>query len=804
MVDFEKLGAFYLGRECDPATGKATGEVVLYDSRDLVTHALIVGMTGSGKTGLGVAVIEEAAIDGVPVIVVDPKGDLTNLLLTFPELRPDDFQPWVSADEARRAGQSVPEFAADQAARWQKGLAEWGEDGARIQRLKDAADFAIYTPGSSVGTPVSVLRSFTRPEIDDAELLRDRVQSTVSSLLALAGIDAEPIKSREHILLSTLLLAAWQAGESPDLATLIARIQHPPMSKIGVMNLDAFYPEKDRFELAMSINALLASPGFAVWTEGPSLDIPSFLWTDAGKPRVSIFSIAHLDDSQRMFFVTLLLNAVIGWMRTQSGTSSLRAMLYMDEIFGFFPPVANPPSKPPLLTLLKQGRAAGLGVVLATQNPVDLDYKGLSNIGTWWLGRLQTDRDKGRLLDGLEGAHTGSFDRGDVDRLLSSLASRMFLMRNVHEDGNTLFQSRWALSYLRGPLSRDEVKRLAARPPVPTAPTPVGRAAAPVAPPAPGATTAPPPPIGRSIPETQAVSPPTRPLLAPDVPQYFTGFATARRPLAPAIYGSADIRFTDAKLKVDVTRAVHYVTGVSDGPVAVDWTLAERSTLAPDQLQVDAPDGATYEEVPGPATKAKNYAAWSKQFSAWLSANESLELLVSPTTGDVSNPDESERDFRARLHHAGREVRDEEIDRLRRKYAPKQAALQERLRRAKQALDREAEQASGAKLQTAISFGATLVGALLGRKALSASTVGRATTTARSVGRSMKEADDITRAQETVSAVEAQMRALEDELAADTAALHAGTDVVNEKLDRLVLRPKRGNVVLKVVALVWQ
>lgn len=803
MVDFEKLGAFYLGREYDAASSKASDDLVLYDSKDLVTHALIVGMTGSGKTGLGISLIEEAAIDGVPVIVVDPKGDLTNLLLTFPELRPEDFQPWVSEDEARRAGTSVAEFAADQAARWKKGLADWGEDGARIAKLKDAADFAIYTPGSTMGTPVSVLRSFAKPDLDDAELLRDRVQTTVSSILALAGIDADPVKSREHILLSTILMAAWQAGESPDLATLIGRVQQPPMTKIGVMDIDSFYPQKDRFEFAMSINALLASPGFAIWTEGAPLDVASFLWTASGKPRVSVFSIAHLDDSQRMFFVTLLLNATIGWMRTQSGTSSLRAMFYMDEIFGFFPPVANPPSKPPLLRLLKQGRAAGLGVVLATQNPVDLDYKGLSNIGTWWLGRLQTDRDKARVLDGLEGANTGSFNREEVDKLLSSLASRVFLMRNVHEDGNLLFQSRWALSYLRGPLSRDEIKRLAAKqPPVATRPAD-GSASPPTAAPASeprgGAVSA-----SAGSAATPLAASASRPLLPPDVPQYFTGLVSASRPLAPAVYGAADVRFTDTKRGVDVTRTVCYMTGVSDGPVPVDWTVAERIETGPDQLQTDPPDGASYDVVPGSATKAKNYAAWSKQFSTWLSSNESVELFMSPTTGEVSNADESERDFRARLQHKGREVRDDEVERLRKKYAPKQAALQEKLRRAKQAVERESEQASGAKLQSAISFGATLVGALLGRKAISAANVGRATTAARSVGRSMKESEDIERAQETVAALEVQAKELEDELAAETAALHASTDVVNERLETLVLKPKRGNVTIKVVALVWQ
>jgi hypothetical protein len=748
-------------------------------------------MTGSGKTGLGVALIEEAAIDGVPVIVIDPKGDLTNLLLTFPNLRPADFEPWVDEDEARRAGQSTADFAADQAARWKDGLADWGQDGARIQKLRNAVDFAIYTPGSTIATPVSVLRSFARPEVDDDELLRERVQPTISSVLALAGIDAEPVKSREHILLSMILLAAWQAGESPDLATLIQRVQQPPMRRIGVMDVDSFFPQKDRFAFAMSINALLGSPGIAAWTEGAPLDVAAFLRTAAGKPRVSIFSMAHLDDSQRMFFVTLLLNATIGWMRGQSGTSSLRAMLYMDEIFGFFPPVANPPSKPPLLTLLKQGRAAGLGVVLATQNPVDLDYKGLSNIGTWWLGRLQTERDRARVLDGLEGANAGGFDRGEVATLLSGLASRVFLMRNVHEEGNVLFQSRWALSYLRGPLSRDEMRKLAAGQKAASA----GTASAPHD----SASAAAAPRPGGAAPGAAA-----RPLLPPDVPQYFTGLVSASRPLSAAVYGAAEVRFTDAKLGVDTTRSVTLMATVSDGPVPLEWQNAERVAIAPDALQSEAPDGATYTMAPAPATRARNYAAWSKQLATWLSGNEAIELMKSPSTGMVSNPDESEREFRARLQHAGRESRDQAVDALRKKYGPKQAALEEKLRRAKQAAEREGQQATGARLQTAISVGATLMGALFGRKAISASTIGRATTVARGVGRTMKESEDTQRAAQTVAAIEEQRQHLDAGLAAEIAALEASSGAVTERFDRVSLKPKKGNVSVKLVALVWR
>jgi hypothetical protein len=586
------------------------------------------------------------------------------------------------------------------------------------------------------------------------------------------------------------------------------------MKRVGVLELETFFPSADRMGLAMTLNALVASPGFEVWTQGEPLDAAALLRTSSGKPRVAIFSIAHLDDSQRMFFVALLLTAIAGWMRSQTGTSSLRALVYMDEIFGFFPPVANPPAKTPLLTLLKQGRAAGVGVVLATQNPVDLDYKGLSNIGTWWIGRLQTERDKARVLDGLESASgAGELDRSDVDRLLSGLGHRVFLMRNVHEDALTLFQSRWSLSYLRGPLSRDEIKTLCA-----------GRSTAAAAAPAaarsaqPTAASAPPARAVQSS-SAPAVTAPavtapaafasagagaSRPPIAPGVPQYFSPLADAAvsASLKPTLYGAANVRFVDPKLKLDTMRLVTMTTPIVDGPVPVDWANATRVDWTPEMLEHDAPEHATFADAPAPALRVPNYAAWSKQFAASLAASESIDLFKSTSTGEISRPDESERDFRARLQQASREARDSALDALRRKYAPRQAALEDKLRRAKQAVDRETEQATGQKLQTAISVGATLVGALLGRKAINVGTLGRATTAARGVGRSMKESEDIDRAKTTLAAIEEQQRDLEDQLRAETATLESN-DAATEKLERISSKPKKANVDVKLVALVW-
>jgi len=464
--DFEKLGVFYLGRPYDLPAKQAKPGWLLYDSKDLVTHAVCVGMTGSGKTGLCLALLEEAAIDGIPAIIIDPKGDLGNLMLTFPGLTGEEFQPWINEDEARKKGLSPEDYSQAQADLWKKGLADWGQSGERIQRLRDAAEVAIYTPGSNAGVSVSILASFAAPAADvreDAELLRERINTTVTSLLGLLGIEADPIRSREHILLSTILDRTWKDGANLDLGSLIHAIQSPPVSKIGVMDIESFFPSKDRFALAMALNSLLAAPGFQAWLEGEALDIQSMMYTQEGKPRLAIFSIAHLTDAERMFFVTLLLSQMVGWMRAQSGTTSLRALLYMDEIFGYFPPVSNPPSKLPLMTLLKQARAFGLGVVLATQNPVDLDYKGLANTGTWFIGRLQTERDKARVLEGLEGASAGSgqkFDRRRMEEILAGLGNRIFLMNNVHEDEPVVFETRWCLSYLRGPLTRTHIKQL--------------------------------------------------------------------------------------------------------------------------------------------------------------------------------------------------------------------------------------------------------------------------------------------------------------------------------------------------------
>ena len=809
MQDFEKLGAFYLGRPYDLRRKKRQEGLLLYDSKDLLTHAVCVGMTGSGKTGLCLALLEEAAIDNIPALVIDPKGDLSNLLLTFPQLRGENLERWVNTEDAQKKGLSTLEFAQQQADLWKNGLAEWGQTPDRIQRLKEAADFTIFTPGSTAGFPVSVLNSLDPPPpgiLEDKELLRERISTTVTSFLGLLGIQSDPLQSREHILLSTLLNNAWRQAQKMDLASLIQQIQTPPINKVGVMELESFYSSKDRFELAMQLNNLLAAPGFETWLDGEPLDMQSFLYTASGKPRVSIFSIAHLSDGERMFFVSILLNQVVTWMRTQSGTTSLRALLYMDEIMGYFPPIANPPSKAPFLTLLKQARAYGLGVVLATQNPVDLDYKGLANAGTWFIGRLQTERDKGRLLEGLEGAAVSSgrgFNRKQMEETMAGLGNRIFLMNNVHEDAPVVFESRWALSYLRGPLTRDQIKLLMESKKKATQPQTVSATAALSAT---AATAA--PALASPLSGSPAVLSSQRPVLPPEIAQYFiplraTQPKESRLLYQPMAFGSAKIYFVDAKSNIDQEETIAVLAPITDQAVTVDWGEAPTVDLADTDLEKEPNPSSSFASLSPEVTKVKSLDTWKRSLTDALYRTQKLGLFRSPNLCQISRAGESERDFRIRLQQTAREERDRRVEQLRQQYAGKLAMLQDRLRRAQQAVERETQQAQAQKIQTAISFGTTLLGAFLGRKTLSASTLGRATTAARGVSRSMKESQDVARAGETVEALRQQLADLEAQLQEQTAAMESKVDPMAETLETVVVKPKKTNISVTLVALAW-
>jgi hypothetical protein len=715
----------------------------------------------------------------------------------------------VDEDEARRNGQTVDAFAAAEAGRWKKGLADWGQDGARIERLRQAAEFAIYTPGSRAGLPVSILTSFAAPAPaarTDSDAMAERAATTATSVLALAGVDAGP-RSREHTLLSTLFSEAWSQGRDLDLPALIQQIQSPPFAKVGVVDLESFFPAKDRFDLAMRVNGLLAAPGFAQWLEGAPLDPKSLLYTAEGKPRVAIFSIAHLGDAERMFFVSLLLNQVVAWMRGQTGTSSLRAIVYMDEIAGYFPPVANPASKAPLLTLLKQARAFGLGVVLATQNPVDLDYKALGNTGTWFLGRLQTDRDKSRLLDGLESA-AGAMDRETADHLLSSLDKRVFLLHDVHARAPIPFQTRWTMSYLRGPLSRDQIStltvadrgaqsaargsQLAARESVQAA-TPQPKAA---------------------VDQRENVPP----VLPPGVQQFFVPRTASSEPRAahsaprtahsdsvhytPVVLGAARVGFGDAKLGIDEMRDVVYAAPFGSGAVAIDWTSAQKVDVPVNELASLPSAGATFGAVPSPGLQTKNYTAWAKDFTQWILRSEKLELLRQRDMKLTSTAGETEGEFKIRVQEAQRAARDAAVDDIKKKYEAKVTQLQAQRQRAEATVERESAQATQQKIQTGLSVGAAVLGALFGRKTVSVGSLGRATTAARGMGKTMKESDDIRRANENVETIRERERAVQEQIVDETAKI-TETFAKSPEIERLGLAPKRGQVSVQLVGLGW-
>jgi hypothetical protein len=788
---YEKLGQFYLGKKYDLEARRLLDELVLYDSKDLTTHAVIIGMTGSGKTGLGLVLIEEALIDGLPVIAIDPKGDLTNLLLTFPKLSAEDFAPWVNPQEAAEKGMTVEQYAAEQAELWRRGLAEWHQGPERIQRLRDAAEMLIYTPGSQAGLPVSMLRELSPPSqavLQDPDALRERLVGTTASLLSLIGITGDPVRSREHILVSNLLQHSWNQGKGLTLAELIRSIQKPPFQQVGVFDLEEFFPARERLELSLRLNNLIASPGFSAWMEGDPLNIPRFLYSSNGKPRASIFTLSHLSEAERMFFVSTLLNEVVSWMRSQPGTSSLVAMLYMDEVFGYLPPTANPPSKMPLLTLLKQARAMGLGVVLATQNPVDLDYKALSNAGTWFIGRLQTERDKERVLDGLEGAAAhAEFRRDQVDRILSGLGKRIFYLHNVHEPQPDIFQTRWLLSYLRGPLLGDQIRTLMSRAKESRVPPPEEQKPAPAA-------------VSRPSVELETQAP-----LAPvGIRTYFVPpRSEAEVTYLPYLIGYARVRYQSPRHHLDTVQETLLAFPLDDGPVPVLWDQPVELPHQPKDLLQEPEPGASFAPLPPEARRSDSYAKWQRAFSLYLGQNRALELTHLPDLGLTSKPGESEEEFLARASQAMREARDEAVEKLRAKYAPRFTSLQQQLLRAEQALQRELEQAKMAKLQTAVSFGTAVLGAFLGKKKVSATSATRLGSALGRASRARAEEMDVARAQERVEALRQQLDQLQQAFDEEVQRIQTQYDAQNLRRERIRISPKSSDILLDFFGLGW-
>ena len=843
MDAIDQPGQLYLGRELDMQAGTVTDRPVLYDVRHLTTHAVILGMTGSGKTGLGVILLEEVLLQGVPVLILDPKGDIANLLLNFPGLRADDFAPWVDLEGARRRGLGLEEYAAEEARRWREGLAGWGVTGERVARLRQAAQFTLFTPGSEAGEPVDVLHFFDAPhgsaEAPEAEApeaggaealdwdeheesLRERIGGLVSALLGLVGVEADPLQSPEHILLARIVEHVWRRGERLDLPTLIQLLQHPPFQQVGVFELEAFFPEKDRFALARALNNLIAAPGFENWREGTGLDVGPLLYAADGRPRASIFYLAHLDDAQRAFFITLFLEAVRDWLRAQSGTTDLRALVYFDEVFGYFPPYPrNPPTKRPLLALVKQGRAAGLGVVLATQNPADLDYKGLANAGTWALGALRTERDKVRVLEGLEGAvaQAGTtLDRRTLDRALGALKPRVFLLHDIHAGGPVFFHTRWAMSYLRGPLTRRQVRELARgqwdeetgrqgdRETVRQEADSRGdweqRSQG----------------AGEQRGGTLADLSAGPPALPPDLPQVFLPPTVAfewalrgyevqvgrpvlvrerRLAYTPHLLGLGTVRMLDRKRGVSHRETVARLVRPSEGPLGVDWD-AGRVTLDEADLAPRPMGEGFYAPVPSPLARTRELKQLEKDFADYLYRSVSVAIWYSPALKLYGRVGESRRDFRVRCEREARRGRDAELDKARARMDKQMARVQERLRREERELAEDQEELEARKREELLTLGESALNLLTGRRpSYMISWASRKRTLTR------KARADVDESFAAIEDLEDQLEALAEEWREQAAQVNDRWADTLEEIEQVEIAPRRADVTVEFCGLAW-
>ena len=717
---------------------------------DLTTHGVIVGMTGSGKTGLGIDLLEDALLQGVPCLVIDPKGDMGNLLLTFPDLAPSDFRPWIEEAAAAREGVTPDELAARTAQTWRDGLGRSGINPDRIARLREAAGFTIYTPGSNAGVPLNLIGSLRAPaSADDIEVLRDEVEGFTSGLLGLVGIEADPLASPEHILIASLIERSWTAGDDLDLATLLGQIQDPPMRKLGVLELDSFYPPRDRTALAMKLNGLLASPSFAAWNQGRALDIDAMLGAD-GRPQAAIITVSHLSDAERMFVVTLLLSRMVTWTRRQSGTGELRALIYMDEVFGYVPPTAMPPAKKPILTLLKQARAHGVGMVLSTQNPVDLDYKAISNAGTWLIGRLQTERDKVRLLEGMTSA-AGAVDPASLDVTISALDKREFLLHSTIADVPVRFSTRWAMSYLAGPLTRDQIKLLTVDQAGGPLGSPAGRAA-----PGPAADTtdpaeSPAAPVAEPAPELADDETRVAPEVAAGVHVYYLdpaapwaavlGAVPGGKRLAPVLVARVQMLFDDTK--ADLREAVEWEAVVFIDGRQVDWSTAHVVDHDPRDLRAEAPDGAVYGLPGAPIKEQAWFRGSASDLKEYLYREETVTLRVNRELKLYSRPDEAEAAFGERCRAVADEAKDAEVAQIRERLSSKIDRLHASIAARQDRIAEMQADVADRRDQDLISIGSSVLGRILGGR-------GSATTIARSAGRAATRGQSAAQRIETI------------------------------------------------------
>jgi len=768
---YEKAGLFYLGKDVDKSDFQPTEALTLLKNKNFTTHAAIIGMTGSGKTGLGIGILEEAAIDNIPSIVIDPKGDMGDMLLTDPTFSAKNFEPWV-ADDAKAKGIDPLEYAQKIATMWKEGIESWGQDSARVEKFANV-DKTIYTPGSSAGVGINILSSLKKPNaeiMEDADNFSAYLSSTVSSLLALVDIEANPLESKEFILLSQIIAKAWQNGSDLGLDSLVGAVIKPSFQKIGVMPLEAFYPQAERFKLANKFNSVIASPSFMGWLSGESLDIQKLLFGKDGKAKVSIFSISHLSDSQKMFFVTLLLNKIVAWMRRQSGSNRLKALLYMDEIYGFFPPIKNPPSKEPMITLLKQARAYGLGVVLSTQNPVDLDYKGLSNIGTWFIGRLQTTQDIDRVIDGLGGKIDSSFDKKEIENLLANLKKRVFFLKSAHLDDVRLFETRWVLSYLKGPLKRDEISKLMASKKEIIQPKQA---------------------IKQSIADSQYVK---NIILDDSITQRFEADTTGKKRYSPTVATTVNLQYSDARRDIDESKTLNLSLDIN-GLTSCDWDECEPMHEPLDSFAIKAPKDAQFRHLPTFIERDNGLKECERDLKSYLYQNKKLEIYRCKRLRVSSDIEDSYDDFVVKVKDILKDKFEEELEKLKQKYKSKLDRLDSQIERALSQVEKEKSD----QTNSLITAGMSIIGALFGRKSIT-----KIGTAVNRGSRVLKDRADVSRAEAKLEDLKDKQQELQDELEDKIDALDEKYSIDNYEIDTIYIKPKKSDINIEELAILWR
>ena len=785
-IDYEKLKLFYIGKE---ESSKDVYTPLVYKNKDLLTHAAIIGMTGSGKTGLGISLLEEAAIDNIPSIIIDPKGDMGNLLLTFPNLEGSDFEPWIEEQDAINNGVTVKEHAKNTANMWKKGIEGDFQSAQRIEKLKNAADFTIYTPGSSAGVQISILSSFKAPSrevLEDNDLLVSLINSTVSSILSLIEEKNDSI-SKESILISSIFMNYYSAGKDLNLEQLISLIVTPPFEKVGIFDLETFFAQDDRLKLALKLNTIIANPSFKSWIEGETLDISNLLYDENGKAKVSIFSIAHLNDSQRMFFVSLLLNQMVSWMRRQEGTSSLKALLYMDEIFGYFPPSSNPPSKQPMLTLLKQARSFGVGIILSTQNPVDIDYKGLANIGTWFIGRLQTKQDKEKVIDGLSSASEGNLDKNEVMNLISNLEKRTFILKNINEDGIKLFKTRWALSYLKGPIPKDDIKKLMAHKINQLNQKPNEEKTEKET-------------IKAHIPKAEQSS---KPILTSNIAQkYLYTSQNNSYYLQAYLTFSCNVHFVNSSKAIDLETTQAFKIYLDEEMKAIDFE--ERENLENASFEEKERTNSSYYTLPVFIQNEKELKAIEKDFSDYIYRNTKLTLYKNDALKIVSKQDETLSDFKIRLQDRLNEKIDDEVEKLQIKFQKDNDSIENKLSTLYEKLEREEQQATATTTDTLISIGTSLLGAFFGKSVLTKTNMGKVASSAKGASRILKERNDIKYVEADILQLQEEQKTLQHTLENEIEKINSSNLSSNYEIEEIFIKPKRSDIYNIKLELIWK